>query len=281
MEAEIKSANGNAAAQSDCDSHGDHEDCTQQRIVIIGEMTELLEFLGHVLVQEGYRVRFVHDARPSVAQIGRTRPDVVIVDGSESFAMAEEFCAQLRGRPALNGCRVLLFGEAGWSGSGIGLSVLGADAYLGRPLHPRTVIDTVHQLLQNKNWNTSAKKIVSGNLSIDPCSFRVTRPGKMVSLPAAEFRLLYYLVSRPNMLCSRAELLHLITGRANSTGRIVDVYMRSLRKKIEDNPRKPDLICTVQGHGYMFRAPEPPVVEATAARSADGGSHETIDHRRQ
>jgi len=194
--------------------------------------------------------------------------------------MAEEFCAQLRGRPALNGCRVLLFGEAGQNGSAIGLSVLGADTYLGRPLHPRTVIDTVHQLSQNKNWNPSAKKIVSGNLTIDPCSFRVTRPGKMVSLPATEFRLLYYLALRPNMLCPRAELLHLITGRADSTGRTVDVYMRSLRKRIEDNARRPDLICTVQGHGYMLRAPEPPVPETMAARSADGGSLETVDHRR-
>lgn len=279
MEAEIKPVNGNGGAQPDCDSNGDHESVAQRRIVIVGEMTELLEFLGHALVQEGYRVRYVHDARPSVADIGRKRPDVAIVDGSESFAMAEEFCAQLRGRPALDGCRVLLFGEAGQNGSAIGPSVLGADVYLGRPLHPRTVIDTVHQLLQNKNWNPGAEKIVSGNLSIDPCSFRVTRPGKMVSLPATEFRLLYHLASRPNMLCPRAELLHLITGRAVSPIRTVDVYMRSLRKKIEDNPRKPDLICTVQGHGYMLRAPEPPVPEKMAANSANGGSHEVADHR--
>jgi len=56
MEAEIKPANGNVA-QPDFDSRGDHEGGTQQRIVIVGEMTELLEFLGHALVQEGYRVR--------------------------------------------------------------------------------------------------------------------------------------------------------------------------------------------------------------------------------
>ena len=280
MELETKSANGNGTAQPDCDSNGDDDGGTQRRIVIVGEMTEILEFLGHALVQEGYHVRFVHDARPSVADIGRKRPDVVIVDGSESFAMAEEFCAQLRGRPALNGCRVLLFGDAGQTGSAIGLSVLGADTYLVRPLHPRTVIDTVHQLLENKNWNPSAKPIISGNLSIDPCSFRVMRPGKMVSLPAAEFRLLYHLASRPNMLCPTAELLHLISGRAVSPIRSVDVYMRSLRKKIEDNPRKPDLICTVQGHGYMLRAPEPPDSETMAAHSASGGSHEIVDHRR-
>ena len=148
------------------------------RIVIVGQATELLEFLGHALTQEGYRVSFVHDIRPSVSRISRTLPNLVIVDGTHSFSLAEQFCVQLRGRYALDGCRVLLFGDVVQPGNGTGGFVLGADVYLERPLHPRAVIDSVRQLLNGKNSNRNGQPLALGDLVIDPSSFRVTRSGR-------------------------------------------------------------------------------------------------------
>ncbi len=97
------------------------------RIVIVGEATELLEFLGHAVAREGYHVRFVHDVRPSLSRICRLLPSLVIVDGTHSFSIGEQLCAQIRGRRALN-CRVLLFGDSPLPGNKTGLSALGADA---------------------------------------------------------------------------------------------------------------------------------------------------------
>jgi two-component system, OmpR family, alkaline phosphatase synthesis response regulator PhoP len=250
------------------------------RIVIVGEATELNEFLGHALVQEGYRVRFVHDIRPSVSKVTRTLPNLVIVDGSHSFSIAEQFCIQLRGRYALDECRVLLFADALRPTNGTSVFALGADAYLERPLHPRAVIDCVRQLLNGANSSYTRNSLVVGDLVIEPSSFRITRSGKMATLTLGEFRLLYHLASHPNQVFRREELLNLIAVNPRSTARTVDVFIRYLREKVEENPHQPDLICTVQGHGYMFRIPEQRV-ENTAVLSPKRGSHETIDHRQQ
>lgn len=252
-----------------------------KRIVIVGEPSELLEFLGHALVQEGYQVRFAHDVRPCVSKITRTLPDLVIVDGTHSFALAEQFCVQLRGRYAVDGCRVLLFGDVPAAGNGVGNSVLGADAYLERPLHPRAMMDCVRRLLNGKDSPSPGRSLLIGDLVIDPSSFRITRSGKMATLTLSEFRLLYHLATRPNLVCRREELLNLIAIRPRSTARTVDVFIRSLRRKVEENPHVPDLICTVQGHGYMLRTLEQGVPAARTTFSSDGVSHETVDYRRQ
>lgn len=252
-----------------------------KRIVIVGEPNEFLEFLGHALVQEGYHVGFVHGPCPSVSKVTRTLPDLVIVDGTRSFSLAEQLCAQLRGRYTVDGCRALLFGDVLASAKRAGISVLSADAYLERPLHPRALIECVRQLLSGRDTNSQQRTLQISDLVIYPSSFRITRPGKMATLTLTEFRLLYHLATRPNLICRREELLGLLAVTPRSSANRVDVLIRLLRKKVEQNPNRPELICTVNGHGYMLRTPEPCVPAARTMFSSDGASHEAIDYRRQ
>lgn len=94
-----------------------------------------------------------------------------------------------------------------------------------------------------------------GSLRVDVPRQEVTRDGKVVYLSGQEFGLLHYLMERPGQTVSRAELLRAVWGYNESTySRTVDVHIFSLRQKLEDNPSRPVLITTVQGHGYKFKA---------------------------
>jgi two-component system phosphate regulon response regulator PhoB len=101
----------------------------------------------------------------------------------------------------------------------------------------------------------SPRSIEFGKLAIDPASYRVSYSGKAVPLSTLEFRLLYYLASRPNRVFTRDQLLDAVWGTDRFvTPRSVDVYVRRLREKIEPDPDHPRLIKTVRGVGYAFTA---------------------------
>ena len=90
---------------------------------------------------------------------------------------------------------------------------------------------------------------------IDPSSYRVTRSGEPISLSTLEFRLLYYLASRPNRVFGRDRLLDAIWGTDRFvTPRSVDVYIRRLREKVEADPQHPLHLKTVRGAGYLFES---------------------------
>jgi two-component system phosphate regulon response regulator PhoB len=92
-----------------------------------------------------------------------------------------------------------------------------------------------------------------GKLSIHISSHRVLRRGRPVTLSAMEFRLLVFLASHPNRLFSRDRLLHAVWGAHYFvTPRIIDVYIRRLREKIETNPEAPSYLKTIRGVGYLF-----------------------------
>jgi two-component system phosphate regulon response regulator PhoB len=99
------------------------------------------------------------------------------------------------------------------------------------------------------------RTIESRGLTIDPSSYRVTHEGKPVTLSTLEFRLLYYLATRPNRVYTRDQLLDAVWGTERFvTPRSVDVYIRRLREKVEVDADQPVFLKTVRGAGYMFES---------------------------
>jgi len=97
------------------------------------------------------------------------------------------------------------------------------------------------------------RPIEIGKLQIDPSSYKVTRAGKPLTLSTLEFRLCYFLASRPNRVFTRDQLLDAVWGTDRFvTPRSVDVYVRRLREKIEPDPENPLHLKTVRGAGYLF-----------------------------
>jgi DNA-binding response OmpR family regulator len=108
----------------------------------------------------------------------------------------------------------------------------------------------LHELQFSEEFN---KPVETAELVISPSSYCVTRDGKQTTLSVLEFRLLYYLASRPNRYFTRNQLFATIwRGSRSLNPRVVDVYIRRLRMKIEADPESPAYLKTLRGMGYLF-----------------------------
>jgi two-component system phosphate regulon response regulator PhoB len=135
----------------------------------------------------------------------------------------------------------------------LGLEV-GADDYLVKPFGMRELVARARALMRRSSAQSSGAQILSqGNLRLYPDECRVTREGKELSLSPKEYRLLELFMQNPRRVWSRDKLLEQIWGHDYfGDSKTVDVHIRWLREKIEDNPSEPIHLQTVRGFGYRF-----------------------------
>jgi DNA-binding response OmpR family regulator len=135
---------------------------------------------------------------------------------------------------------------------------LGADDYVVKPYSLRELISRIRALLRRAYGELAAAstgdRLRFGEVEVDMERLQVTRRGELVDLTPTEFRLLRYLVSNPERPCSRDELIEAVWGYVSDIGsdRTVDVHIRHLREKLEDEPGDPRWLVTVRGVGYKF-----------------------------
>ncbi|MGH9804246.1 MAG: response regulator [Candidatus Acidiferrales bacterium] len=225
-----------------------------KRILIIEDDKDIVELVRYNLEKEGFQVGAAGDGLSGLAQVKKSPPDLLLLDLMLPKLPGLEVCKDIRRDTSLNRLPILMLTARGEeSDRVIGLE-LGADDYVTKPFSPRELVARIKALLRRAEPAAeSDKRVEVGRLSIDPDSYKVTSGGKPVVLSTLEFRLLYFLASRPNKVHSRDQLLDAVWGTERFvTPRSVDVYMRRLREKIEPDPQKPHYLKTVRGAGYVF-----------------------------
>jgi DNA-binding response OmpR family regulator len=135
---------------------------------------------------------------------------------------------------------------------------LGADDYVVKPFSLRELISRIRALLRRAYGELAAasegEQVLFGEVQVDLERLLVYRRGRQIDLTPTEFRLLRYLVMHPNRPLSREALVEAVWGYDSSVGslRTVDVHVRHLRKKLEEDPANPRWLLTVRGVGYKF-----------------------------
>ena len=218
-------------------------------ILLVDDDARLREIVGMALEGEGYGVRTVASAEDAVDVLGRTDPDLLILDvmlpGRDGF----ELCREIRKRSPVP--ILMLTAKTDTVDVVVGLES-GADDYVTKPFVTKELVARIRALLRrSRSGETAPRRIVVADLEIVPEAASVSKNGQPVHLTKTEFKLLLALASRPNQVFTRELLLQQVWEYDYfGDSRLVDVHIRRLRSKIEDDPRNPAIVQTVRGLGY-------------------------------
>ena len=202
---------------------------------------------------EGYRVLTASNGHNMRKQLTSRSVDLVLLDinlpDDDGLSIAREL------RSNSNMGIILVTGRDSDVDRIIGLEI-GADDYVTKPFNFRELLARVRGLLRRSEPHTvpnDSYKVFAG-WKLNPLRRTLTSPaGQETEMTRAELDLIHAFTDHPGQTLSRERLMNFITHRSwNPNDRTVDVLIRRLRQKMEDNPRKPTLIKTIHGEGYMF-----------------------------
>jgi two-component system alkaline phosphatase synthesis response regulator PhoP len=227
-----------------------------ERILIVEDEHAVARGLEYGLESEGFVVFLAENGQKALELARTQKPQLILLDIRLPDISGFDICRQLRGE-GLRMPILMLTARDEAIDKVLGLE-LGADDYVVKPYDLRELIARIRALLRRAygelSETTLGKTITFGDVEINLELLRVTRAGKTVFLTPTEFRLLRYLVENPRRPVSRATLIEAVWGYASDIGsdRTVDVHIRHLREKLEDDPANPQWIMTVRGAGYKF-----------------------------
>jgi len=228
-------------------------------ILVVDDHRDIREPLAAYLEKSGYRASQAPDAAAARKLMEGAAIDLVVLDIMMPGEDGLSLCRHLRETQRVP--VILLSARAEETDRIVGLEI-GADDYVTKPFSPRellarikNVLGRVHSLPPQRQA-VDAAAIGFAGWTLDPARRQVIDAnGVAVPLSAAEFALLDAFVRHPRMVLSRDQLLDLTQGREASVfDRSIDNQVSRLRKKIETDPKSPELIKTVRGGGYMFTA---------------------------
>lgn len=228
-------------------------------ILVVDDDREIRDLLGRFLTKQGYRVTAVRDGREMRRAIADWAIDLVILDlmlpGEDGLSL----CRDLRTRSQIPVIMLTVMGEE--TDRIVGLE-MGADDYLPKPFNPRELLARMKAVLRRAKGEPATLRAVGRMIlcfagwRLDTGRRRLDSPeGLVVDLSAGEFDLLATFVEHPQRVLTRDQLLDITHGRAEAPfDRSIDMQVSRLRRKIESNPKEPELIKTVRGGGYVFTA---------------------------
>lgn len=231
---------------------------TVSRLLIVDDDVEILALLKQFFVQHGYEVDLATEGLSMWAAIERQCPDAIILDlmmpGEGGLSLCQKLRAQV-GVPV-----IMLTAMAELSDRIIGLE-LGADDYLTKPFDPRELLARLRAVQRRAGEQLprgeAARPVIGfAGWRLDITCRELRSPENvMIPLSGAEFDLLVVFLEHPQRILTREQLIDLTRGQGHDAfDRSIDVQVSRLRRKIEPDSKRPDLIRTVRNGGYLFTA---------------------------
>ncbi|MDP1876724.1 MAG: response regulator transcription factor [Actinomycetota bacterium] len=224
------------------------------RVLVVEDEESFSEALAFMLRREGYEVEVAADGNSAVEAFDQRGADLVLLDLMLPGIPGTEVCRVIRAKSQVP--IIMLTAKDGEIDKVVGLE-LGADDYVTKPFSSRELLARVRAVLRR---NGEPEQLVpltveAGPVRIDADRHVVTVRGGTVSMPLKEFDLLEYLVRNSGRVLTRGQLIERVWG-SDYVGdtKTLDVHVKRLRAKIEDDPALPRHLLTVRGLGYKFEA---------------------------
>ena len=224
-------------------------------ILLVDDEDSVQKLLTYPLERDGFRVVSARDGEEALTRFADERVDLVVLDIMLPKLDGLEVCKRLRAESSVP--IIMLTARDDELDKVLGLE-LGADDYITKPFSIREFRSRVRALLRRAGASRrdlpAAEPLTAGNLSLDLDRREAKVDGRLLELTYVEFELLRTLVAQPGKVFSRRALLQAIWGDSSyREPRTIDVHVRHLREKVEQDPSEPDLILTVRGAGYRLR----------------------------
>jgi two-component system response regulator RegX3 len=223
------------------------------RILIVEDEPSLSEPLAFLLKREGYDVEVTEDGRAALAAFDRAGADLVLLDLMLPGLSGTEVCRELRSQSSVP--IIMLTAKDSEVDIVVGLE-LGADDYVTKPYSSRELLARIRAVLRRRTEADEGADhgiVEAGTVRMDTERHSVAVRGKEVAMPLKEFELLELLMRNAGRVLTRGQLIDRVWGSDYfGDTKTLDVHIKRIRSKIEDEPSDPRLLLTVRGLGYRF-----------------------------
>ncbi len=234
-----------------------------KKILVVDDEKPISDIIKFNLEKEGFEVVVAFDGQEAVEKVEEENPDLIVLDVMLPKMDGLEVVREVRKTHSMP--IIMVTAKETEIDKVLGLE-LGADDYVTKPFSNRELVARVKanlrrqaatETVQEEETEPETNDISIGDLTIHPDAYYVTKNSEVIELTHREFELLHYLVRHVGQVMTREHLLEEVWD-FDYLGdvRTVDVTIRRLREKVEDNPSHPNYIITRRGVGYYFRNPD-------------------------
>jgi two-component system phosphate regulon response regulator PhoB len=222
------------------------------KILVVEDEAAVREMICFVLKQSGYDTLEAGDAAEARKHLSSSTPSLILMDWMLPGTSGVELTRELKQDPLTRDIPVIMLTARGEEDDKVRGLECGAEDYVTKPFSPRELAARVKVILRRVAPHATEEMVSTGDLQLDPSSYRVNVGSQEVELGPTEFRLLHFFMTHQDKVYSRSRLLDKVWGtNVFIEERTVDVHIRRLRKALE--PHGVDgLVQTVRGAGYRF-----------------------------
>jgi two-component system, OmpR family, response regulator RegX3 len=231
---------------------------TENTVLVVEDEESFIDALTVGLRREGFRVQVARDGAQALDLFDAIDPDLVLLDVMLPKVSGIDVCRQLRKRSQVP--IIMVTAKGAEIDTVVGLEV-GADDYVTKPYRLRELVARMRAVLRrsprDRSLDASGDAIEVGDVALDPDRHEVVIRGSTVQLPLKEFELLELLLDNAGRVLTRETLIDRVWG-SDYVGdtKTLDVHIKRLRSKVEDDPSSPTRIVTIRGLGYKFETPK-------------------------
>ena len=228
-----------------------------KRIAIVEDEPELAGLLEYNLARNGYESHIFGGAKGTLKALEHWKPDLILLDVMLPDIDGFELCRHIRQSSAIGRTPVVfLTSRSEEVDRVLGLEI-GGDDYITKPFSPRELVARIKAHLRRGDMEGGPESVEIGPFRVDRTARRLFLRNQELQLTSTEFNLLEFFLMHPGRAYSRDQLLEFVWGdQRYVTPRTVDVHIRRLRERIEEQPENPRYLTTVRGFGYRFEEAE-------------------------